>query len=99
MPVSRSGASVSLDDVGLTIDARGVSVEILREVDIRIAAGEFICLLGPSGSGKSTVLNLVAGLARPTSGTVLNGTEPVTGPGPDSGQWCFRTPRSFPGSP
>ena len=43
---------------------------VLRDVDVRVATGEIVVLLGRSGSGKSTVLNLVSGIDRPTSGMV-----------------------------
>jgi NitT/TauT family transport system ATP-binding protein len=80
---ARAGASIALEGVSLSVRVRGESVEILRDVSLRVAAGEFVCLLGPSGSGKSTILNLVAGLARPTTGQVQHDGARVAGPGPD----------------
>jgi putative ABC transport system ATP-binding protein len=49
----------------------GEDVHVLRNLDLDIARGEFLALMGPSGSGKSTLLNLLAGLDKPTRGTVL----------------------------
>ena len=79
----RAGASLDLDDVSLSVANATATVEILRSVSLRVAAGEFVCLLGPSGSGKSTILNLIAGLAKPTVGRVRSAEVDVAGPGPD----------------
>jgi putative ABC transport system ATP-binding protein len=45
-------------------------IRVLSQLDLEIAEGDFLALMGPSGSGKSTLLNLLAGLDKPTSGTV-----------------------------
>ena len=48
-------------------------VEVLHNLDLEIPKGDFIAIMGPSGSGKTTLLNLLGGLDRPTSGTVVVG--------------------------
>ncbi|MBP3866829.1 MAG: ABC transporter ATP-binding protein [Eggerthellaceae bacterium] len=55
----------------------------LENVNLEIADGEFVCLVGHSGCGKSTMLSLIAGLEMPTKGQVLIDGKPITGPGPD----------------
>jgi NitT/TauT family transport system ATP-binding protein len=55
---------------------------VLDTIDVQIAAGEFVALLGPSGSGKSTLLRILAGLLRPSEGQVLFRGVPQHGPNP-----------------
>ena len=55
----------------------------LRDIDLDIAKGEFVALIGHSGCGKSTLLNLIAGLATPTAGVLLCANREIAGPGPD----------------
>jgi len=53
-------------------------VEVVRQVSLDIAEGEFVALLGPSGCGKTTILRMVAGLVEPSAGRILIGDEDVT---------------------
>ena len=53
------------------------SVTVLSELDLRVGRGEFYTIVGASGSGKTTMLKLIAGIIKPTRGTVLIGGEPV----------------------
>ena len=49
----------------------GQIVPVLTDINLEVAAGEFLALMGPSGSGKSTLLNLIAGIDKPTGGTLM----------------------------
>jgi len=48
----------------------GQEIPVLLDLDMDVAAGEFVALMGPSGSGKSTLLNLIAGIDKPSSGSI-----------------------------
>jgi NitT/TauT family transport system ATP-binding protein len=57
----------------------------LKEINLEIKQGEFVCLLGPSGCGKSTLLNAVAGFQPPSSGEIVIEGKKILKPGPDRG--------------
>jgi putative ABC transport system ATP-binding protein len=46
-------------------------VAVLKDVNLKVASGEFVAVLGPSGSGKTTLLNLISGIDKPTSGSMI----------------------------
>ena len=48
----------------------GQAIPVLLDIDLTVAQGEFVALMGPSGSGKSTLLNLIAGIDKPSSGSI-----------------------------
>jgi NitT/TauT family transport system ATP-binding protein len=78
---SRAGERATLERV--TYEYVPGSLPALVDASLEIGAGELVCLVGPSGSGKSTILNLIAGLLKPSSGRVLEGAREVVGPAPD----------------
>jgi bicarbonate transport system ATP-binding protein len=56
---------------------------VLENINLEVAQGEFVCVIGHSGCGKSTLLNMVSGFATPSTGQVLLEGKPITKPGPD----------------
>jgi nitrate/nitrite transport system ATP-binding protein len=74
---------LSIENVGMTFDTKRGRFEALRQIDLTIAQGEFVSLIGHSGCGKSTLLNAIAGLLHATDGAILCGNREVRGAGPD----------------
>jgi putative ABC transport system ATP-binding protein len=72
-----------LKDVTLTLNSRAGAVEILRGVDLSVAEGQSVALVGPSGSGKSSLLMVMTGLEAATSGQVLIAGHDFTKAGED----------------
>ena len=59
--------------------------DVLKDLNLSVAEGEFVAIVGFSGSGKTTLISTVAGLEAPDSGTATLKNEPITAPGPDRG--------------
>jgi NitT/TauT family transport system ATP-binding protein len=78
---SRS-VKLQMRDVSLVFERDGKNTPVLDQVNLEIAAGEFVCLVGPSGCGKSTLLNVMAGFLSPTKGVVAIDGQAVRGPNP-----------------
>jgi putative ABC transport system ATP-binding protein len=68
---SPTDAAVALAGVNLSLGRGAARVHILKDIDLHIAHGEAMGLVGPSGSGKSTLLMVMAGLERPDTGSVI----------------------------
>lgn len=73
----------------------GGEITVLDRIELQVRAGEILALLGPSGCGKSTLLRVLAGLLRPTSGTVRYRGKPLDGPNPGVAM-VFQTFALFP---
>lgn len=76
---------VNLNHVCLTYQAPDGEIEALREISFGIPEGEFVSLVGPSGCGKSTLLSIIAGIERPSAGTVLLDGADILSPSPRIG--------------
>jgi len=88
-------SKLAIDNVSKSFQSASGTVLALDHVSLNVAEGEFVCLVGASGCGKTTMLNIIAGLEKPDSGTVRADGKPVTGPGRQR-LVMFQEPALFP---
>lgn len=77
--------ALELRGVAKSYGSGAARTEVLHDVNLSIAEGEFVAIVGFSGSGKTTLVSLLAGLVESDAGEVLKSGQPVHGPGPDRG--------------
>jgi NitT/TauT family transport system ATP-binding protein len=75
MVVQRRGAAIEIVGLRKEYQSGPGRVVALADIDLRISAGEFVCIVGPSGCGKSTLLRILAGLDQQSGGTVTVAAE------------------------
>jgi putative ABC transport system ATP-binding protein len=66
-----SSPLIEIQNVSKSYRRDTLEIPVLRNISLRIAAGDFLAFMGPSGSGKTTLLNLIAGIDKPTEGRIL----------------------------
>lgn len=74
---SNNGVLVDVQQADKVFHRGSEDIHVLHRLDLEVAHGEFLALMGPSGSGKSTLLNLIGGLDRATAGTVEIGGDRI----------------------
>jgi nitrate/nitrite transport system ATP-binding protein len=74
---------IEITQIAQTFKTNKGPFQALQNINLTIAQGEFVTLIGHSGCGKSTLLNLISGLATPTEGALLCANKEITGPGPE----------------
>ncbi|MDQ1922959.1 ABC transporter ATP-binding protein [Massilia pseudoviolaceinigra] len=80
-----TSSHIDVANVSKIFNAGEREVTALRDINLHIPDGQFVCLLGPSGCGKSTLLNAIAGFSLPSTGDIHANGVRVTAPGPDRG--------------
>ena len=81
--MSNDAKYIEIQGVAQTFKTQKGLFPALRDINLTVAKGEFVALIGHSGCGKSTLLNLIAGLTTPTGGTLLCANREIAGPGPE----------------
>jgi NitT/TauT family transport system ATP-binding protein len=70
---------LTINDIHHTYFTKASATTALSEISLQVEEGEFVSFLGPSGCGKTTLLSIIAGLIKPTQGTILLENKPITG--------------------
>ena len=83
MSNSNEAKYIDIQGVEQTFKTKKGLFPALKDINLTVAKGEFVALIGHSGCGKSTLLNLIAGLTTPTSGVLLCADREIAGPGPE----------------
>jgi nitrate/nitrite transport system ATP-binding protein len=83
MTTRQDAEYILVQDAHMVFDTKRGTFNALNGIDLTVAKGEFVTLIGHSGCGKSTLLNLIAGLLLPTSGALICAGREIAGPGPD----------------
>src|SRR5687768_13985044 len=76
---------LQLDHVSKSFGANGSRAEVLQDINLTIARGEFVTIIGYSGSGKTTLINLLAELLVPNTGRITLNDHEITSPGLERG--------------
>jgi nitrate/nitrite transport system ATP-binding protein len=74
---------IEVQNAEMVFQTKNGRFHALREINLTVAKGEFVTLIGHSGCGKSTLMNLIAGLTLPTSGALLCDNREIAAPGPE----------------
>jgi taurine transport system ATP-binding protein len=93
--VEEGSIITELSGIGLSFGGGNSHTEVLQDINLKIASGDFVCVLGASGCGKTSLLRLLAGYQRPTKGTVTVAGRAHTKPDADVGV-VFQRPNLFP---
>ncbi len=92
---SETKVAVEMRQLNLVYPSKSRKVEALRDVNLSVEEGGFVCLLGPSGCGKTSLLRLIAGFRKPTSGSITLDGKPIKGPDRERGV-VFQQPTLYP---
>ncbi len=71
MPMKTSDFAVAAHSLNKAYQVGDLEVEVLKDITLEVAKGEFVAVCGPSGSGKTTLLNIISGIDKATSGKIL----------------------------